>query len=418
MLKQGHMETKEETDQKIKEYFDENKKRLSGFFIRKTGDKDEGEGLFGEFLKKFTLAIYKKPRPKGDYPKLETVIKKAVLNDYYRKDIRKKKGQYELNSEGSYDWIEPEKKKGQKQKDVSVEIILKEKKNKELGEIKDKLDKKLQGLLNDEEPEEKKKPDTGHREWQFKKALLNEIKPIQEVAIISLAKNLGELKLKITEKKFPYVAERFKEKGYKYEIFLKKGKKFKEFSKIYKREEEKEFVYENEKEPSEQQLDNMNLDFNLLLNKIADGFEINETIGIDALKILLLSENFWRDLGRLSQKNVSSAHKKDNKDSNATKITKKEAFNLFRNFYLYEGGLIKLNKFLERKRKDLDEKLKENDETIEGAREKVSIEDIKKLFKIEFLNSNVSKEERRKLREKIEKYEQLINEIMEWKEMK
>ncbi len=395
------METRKETEQNISIYFDERKKELLRFFVKKTGDKDSGEELFGEFFKNFTIAVYKNPRPKENYPKLETLIKRAVLNDYYRRAIRKKKGQYKLNLQGFYDWIEPKKKKGQKQKVFSLDIKLKDRKNEEPG----KDDEEMQRLESGQESEEKKKLDTGHREWQLEKVLLNEIKPIQEVAMISLAKNFSKLKYKITEEKFPYVAERYKKMGHKYETFLKKGKKLIEFLKIYKKQTGREFVYEDEKEPPEQQLDSMNCDFSLLLHKIAGEFKIKGAVGIDALKILLLSENFWRDLGRLSQQKAINTYKKDGKDSETR---------MFRNFYLYNGGLIHLNKFLEGKRDELDKKLEENTEVVEKLRTKVSLEDIKKSFKIGPLNSRVSKEAREYLRKKVNKYEESIEKIMGW----
>lgn len=288
-------EAKEEFNNSFNKYFNQ----LVGYFIYKGNgllDYDGAEDLAEKTLIEFEEALEKKEFKLLAQKKLLFTIAKRIFADHceYQKKHKTLSLEYKIRTKG----------------DEEVE----------LKEMLKMYDEKIESLFN-----EKLKKD---KIWQVKRALSHPQKIIREIAIITLAPNLKKLKEKI-KLRFPFVIRRYNEKGPNYEV-LKRGE-------IISDKESKE----------------MHCSFGLLLFKIAKKFNIKDTVGIQALKILLLSSNPWADwclIGpTMTEKNYSkNPYKKD--------LRRRCHRSWFGGFSVLQlKGLKKVGKFLEYEKTKEDE---------------------------------------------------------------
>lgn len=111
--------------------------------------------------------------------------------------------------------------------------------------------------------------------------LLSPHRALQDAMIVSLAPYLIELKLKVSER-FPLITKRVRQNGLHFEIrtIKKDGKREEEFS---------------------DELQDEICDFYEFLEKLANNLNLDDFIGLSALKILLLKGNPFFDLSLLSR---------------------------------------------------------------------------------------------------------------------
>ena len=217
--------------------------------------------------------------------------------------------------------------------------------------------------------------------FQIRGTCLSPHRSLQEIMLINESKNFHKLTSSFF-KNNPKLKKRCKIKGYKFNI-INKNENISDFDR-----------------------DLIN-DFNGKLLSLAKLLKVNDTIGIDGIKILFSSNNKWHDLYLLSKK----LHNKNFQsfDKHGTLIKKKSLKNasklFFRDFMYYKIGLIKLKKFI-------------NFMAITEYPDYIVSEDyIENYFKIGKLNKNTLKKQKwgrtnkDGIVKRIENYNRLISDI-------
>ena len=220
----------------LNHFLEKNQEALLEYFKKKVWNYADAQDLAQDTLTKFYE--YCKEQRKVTKPvNLLNKIKKRVLIDYYRKQQKERKRYVDIDN-------------------IEDECAFR-------GEVE--FIKEI----------ERKSFNEKQRIWLFRKVLLTKFRSLQGVILISKAPLCKELKQKI-KLMYPFTAKRFKERGLYFEV-----------------------VYKNEK-ITNAQLNEMYCGFGVFLENLAERFGVNDWIGKNALKVLLLAQDPWLHWLRLA----------------------------------------------------------------------------------------------------------------------
>lgn len=326
-------------------------------------DDDDRNDVFSNICTKLYKSLSTGKYPDEKWDMLLGKIKKGCRNDFLREQYKRVK-----------------KISERKEDDLEKISLIKEQEESETEYLE-----RVAGL-----PRDKK---TKYDNLPFLRGiLLSPHRSLQEMMLVWLASSRGRLRNVIAEK-FPFIGRRVRQRGLNFEVRRK-----------FKNEKKNDIPF------TEEEHDEISRFYSILF-KLVERLGLNDEIGINALKILLISENPFFDWYNLSGSSKTKHYFSFDEKSNLVlkKTIKRPYPNFFRDYLVLVGpkGI-----------RDLREFLQEYQET-KYPDYPVDEEHSKKWFKIGKLSNAAMNKQKfgRKgkpgFKRKVEKYDLILKDVIE-----